>query len=187
MCLIEICFFEVLGDNSYLMLEDGYNGKDIIEIGKDLVEKYFEIKDYFEEVCLKEFRKLGVEYEMVKLKNDLVEFNMYFDNWFSEIFLYEKGEIFEVLVKMKELGYMYEVDGVVWLCIIDFKDDKDRVLIKNDGIYMYFLLDIVYYFDKVKCGNDILIDLFGVDYYGYINCLKVFFEMFGVDSNCLEI
>ena len=65
---IETRFFEALGDNSYSMPEDGYNGKDIIEIGKDLAEKHPEIKDYSEEARLKEFRKLGVEYEMAKLK-----------------------------------------------------------------------------------------------------------------------
>ncbi len=85
------------------MPEDGYNGKDIIEIGKDLAEKHPEIKDYSEEARLKEFRKLGVEYEMAKLKNDLAEFNTHFDNWFSETSLYEKGEILEVLAKMKRI------------------------------------------------------------------------------------
>ncbi|HDE4685471.1 TPA: arginine--tRNA ligase [Staphylococcus aureus] len=184
---IETRFFEALGDNSYSMPEDGYNGKDIIEIGKDLAEKHPEIKDYSEEARLKEFRKLGVEYEMAKLKNDLAEFNTHFDNWFSETSLYEKGEILEVLAKMKELGYTYEADGATWLRTTDFKDDKDRVLIKNDGTYTYFLPDIAYHFDKVKRGNDILIDLFGADHHGYINRLKASLETFGVDSNRLEI
>ena len=67
---------------------------------------------------------------MAKLKNDLAEFNTHFDNWFSETSLYEKGEILEVLAKMKELGYTYEADGATWLRTTDFKDDKDRVLIK---------------------------------------------------------
>lgn len=124
---------------------------------------------------------------MEKLKKDLFDFNVYFDNWFSEIFLYENGVIKNILFKMKELGYMYEVDGVIWLCISDFKDDKDCVLIKKDGNYIYFILDMVYYYNKINRGNDILIDLMGVDYYGYINCFKVSLEIFGVDSDCFEI
>lgn len=184
---IETRFFEALGDNSHEMPEDGYNGKDIVEIGKDLADKHPEIKDYSDDERLKTFRQLGVDYEMSKLKKDLSDFNTHFDNWFSETSLYEKGEIKEVLAKMNDLGYTYEADGATWLRTSDFKDDKDRVLIKKDGNYTYFLPDIAYHFDKVQRGNDILIDLMGADHHGYINRLKASLETFGVDSDRLEI
>lgn len=184
---IETRFFESLGDDSHEMPEDGYNGKDIVEIGKDLADKHPEIKDYSDDERLKTFRQLGVDYEMSKLKKDLSDFNTHFDNWFSETSLYEKGEIKEVLAKMNELGYTYEADGATWLRTSDFKDDKDRVLIKKDGNYTYFLPDIAYHFDKVQRGNDILIDLMGADHHGYINRLKASLETFGVDSDRLEI
>ncbi|WP_461676104.1 arginine--tRNA ligase [Staphylococcus warneri] len=184
---IETRFFEALGDDSHEMPEDGYNGKDIVEIGKDLADKHPEIKEYSDDERLKTFRQLGVDYEMSKLKKDLSDFNTHFDNWFSETSLYEKGEIKEVLAKMNELGYTYEADGATWLRTSDFKDDKDRVLIKKDGNYTYFLPDIAYHFDKVQRGNDILIDLMGADHHGYINRLKASLETFGVDSDRLEI
>ncbi|PTI86528.1 arginine--tRNA ligase [Staphylococcus warneri] len=184
---IETRFFEALGDDSHEMPEDGYNGKDIVGIGKDLADKHPEIKDYSDDERLKTFRQLGVDYEMSKLKKDLSDFNTHFDNWFSETSLYEKGEIKEVLAKMNELGYTYEADGATWLRTSDFKDDKDRVLIKKDGNYTYFLPDIAYHFDKVQRGNDILIDLMGADHHGYINRLKASLETFGVDSDRLEI
>lgn len=184
---IETRFFEALGDDSHEMPEDGYNGKDIVEIGKDLADKHPGIKDYSDDERLKTFRQLGVDYEMSKLKKDLSDFNTHFDNWFSETSLYEKGEIKEVLAKMNELGYTYEADGATWLRTSDFKDDKDRVLIKKDGNYTYFLPDIAYHFDKVQRGNDILIDLMGADHHGYINRLKASLETFGVDSDRLEI
>lgn len=184
---IETRFFEALGDDSHEVPEDGYNGKDIVEIGKDLADKHPEIKDYSDDERLKTFRQLGVDYEMSKLKKDLSDFNTHFDNWFSETSLYEKGEIKEVLAKMNELGYTYEADGATWLRTSDFKDDKDRVLIKKDGNYTYFLPDIAYHFDKVQRGNDILIDLMGADHHGYINRLKASLETFGVDSDRLEI
>lgn len=68
---------------------------------------------------------------------------------------------------------------MIWLRMIDFEDDKDCVLIKLDGSYMYFLLDIVYYLNKLECGFDVLIDIWGVDYYGYIFCMCVVIEVFG--------
>lgn len=184
---IETRYFEALGDSSHEMPEDGYNGKDIIEIGKDLADKHPEIKGYSDEERLKTFRQLGVDYEMDKLKKDLADFNVHFDNWFSETSLYENGAIDNTLAKMKELGYTYEADGATWLRTSDFKDDKDRVLIKKDGNYTYFTPDTAYHYNKINRGNDILIDLMGADHHGYINRLKASLETFGVDSDRLEI
>lgn len=184
---IETRFFEALGDTSHEMPADGYNGKDIIEIGKDLANKHPEMKDYSDEERLKTFRQLGVDYEMDKLKKDLADFNVHFDNWFSETSLYENGAIDNTLAKMNELGYTYEADGATWLRTSDFKDDKDRVLIKKDGNYTYFTPDTAYHYNKINRGNDILIDLMGADHHGYINRLKASLETFGVDSDRLEI
>ncbi|MGO3050511.1 arginine--tRNA ligase [Staphylococcus casei] len=184
---IEARYFEALGETAYKMPEDGYHGKDIINIGKDLATKQPELKDLSEDERIKTFRQLGVDYEMGKLRTDLSDFNTHYDNWFSETSLYEKGEIQVVLDKMAELGYTYEQDGATWLRTTDFNDDKDRVLIKKDGNYTYFLPDIAYHFDKIQRGNDILINLFGADHHGYINRLKASMETFGVDSDRLEI
>ena len=184
---IETRFFEALGDTSHEMPADGYNGKDIVEIGKDLAKKHQEMKDYSDEERLKTFRQLGVDYEMDKLKKDLSDFNVHFDNWFSETSLYENGAIDNTLEKMHELGYTYEADGATWLRTSDFKDDKDRVLIKKDGNYTYFTPDTAYHYNKINRGNDILIDLMGADHHGYINRLKASLETFGVDSDRLEI
>ncbi|MFH4875667.1 arginine--tRNA ligase [Staphylococcus cohnii] len=184
---IEARYFEALGDHSFEMPEGGYHGKDIINIGKDLAEKQPEIKDLDEEERIKTFRQLGVDYEMQKLRKDLDDFNTHYDSWFSETTLYESGEIKQVLNKMTELGYTYEEDGATWLRTTDFSDDKDRVLIKKDGNYTYFLPDIAYHFDKIERGNDILINLFGADHHGYIQRLKASMATFGVDSERLEI
>ena len=184
---IETRFFEALGDTSHEMPADGYNGKDIVEIGKDLAKKHPEMKEDSDEERLKTFRQLGVDYEMDKLKKDLSDFNVHFDNWFSETSLYENGAIDNTLEKMHELGYTYEADGATWLRTSDFKDDKDRVLIKKDGNYTYFTPDTAYHYNKSNRGNDILIDLMGADHHGYINRLKASLETFGVDSDRLEI
>ncbi|MCD8817782.1 arginine--tRNA ligase [Mammaliicoccus sciuri] len=183
---IEARYNQALGLDAELP-EDGYYGKDIIAIGKELAEKHPEIKDQAEEERIKTFRKLGLDYEMKKLKQDLTDFNIHFDNWFSETSLYETNKISAVLDKMTELGYTYEQDGATWLKTTEFGDDKDRVLIKQDGTYTYFLPDIAYHYDKVERGFDKLINLFGADHHGYINRLKASLETFGVDSKRLEI
>lgn len=183
---IEARYFQALGQEMALP-EDGYHGKDIIEIGKKLAEDHPEYKDADKDERIKAFRKLGLDYEMDKLKKDLTEFNVHFDNWFSETSLYENKEIDKALDKMRENGYLFEEDGATWLRTTEFGDDKDRVLIKKDGSYTYFLPDIAYHYDKIERGYDTLINLFGADHHGYINRLKASLETFGTDSNRLEI
>ncbi|WP_330988724.1 arginine--tRNA ligase [Staphylococcus pseudintermedius] len=183
---IEARYLQHLGQKAE-MPADGYHGQDIKTIGADLAKKQPNLMDLSDDERLKTFRQLGVDYEMAKLKQDLADFNIHFDNWFSETSLYEKGEIKAVLERMKENGYTYEQDGATWLRTTDFKDDKDRVLIKKDGTYTYFLPDIAYHYDKFQRGNDNLINLFGADHHGYINRLKASLETFGVDSDRLEI
>lgn len=183
---IEARFLQSLGE-SVDMPKDGYHGKDIKKIGEDLAATQPELKSLDSDTRIKQFRQLGVEYEMKKLKKDLADFNIHFDNWFSETTLYEKGDIKAVLEKISDLGYIYEKDGATWLRTTDFNDDKDRVLIKQDGSYTYFLPDIAYHFDKIQRGNDKLINLFGADHHGYINRLKAAVETFGVDQERLEI
>ncbi|EGQ3189630.1 arginine--tRNA ligase [Staphylococcus pseudintermedius] len=183
---IEARYLQHLGQKAE-MPADGYHGQDIKNIGADLAKKQPNLMDLSDDERLKTFRLLGVDYEMAKLKQDLADFNIHFDNWFSETSLYEKGEIKAVLERMKENGYTYEQDGATWLRTTDFKDDKDRVLIKKDGTYTYFLPDIAYHYDKFQRGNDNLINLFGADHHGYINRLRASLETFGVDSDRLEI
>ncbi|MGK0554745.1 arginine--tRNA ligase [Macrococcus capreoli] len=183
---IEARYFQALGQDMDLP-EDGYHGKDIIEIGKQLAAEHPEYKDVEQSERIKAFRKLGLDYEMDKLKKDLTEFNVHFDNWFSETSLYENKEIDKALEKMRENGYLFEQDGATWLRTTEFGDDKDRVLIKKDGSYTYFLPDIAYHYDKIERGYDTLINLFGADHHGYINRLKASLETFGTDSKRLEI
>lgn len=183
---IEARYFEALGDGLN-MPEDGYNGKDIKVIGEKLASEHPEYKDLEEAERISKFRDLGVEYEMRKLKADLEEFRIKFDSWFSETALYESGEIDEAMTKMKDNGYVFEADDATWLRTTDFKDDKDRVLVKSDGTLTYLMPDIAYHYDKVERGYDKLINLFGADHHGYINRLKASLGALGENPDKLEI
>lgn len=183
---IEARYFEALGDGLNIP-EDGYNGKDIKVIGEKLASEHPEYKDLEEAERISKFRDLGVEYEMRKLKADLEEFRIKFDSWFSETALYESGEIDEAMTKMKDNGYVFEADDATWLRTTDFKDDKDRVLVKSDGTLTYLMPDIAYHYDKVERGYDKLINLFGADHHGYINRLKASLGALGENPDKLEI
>lgn len=176
---IEARYLEALGQDS-TMPEDGYYGKDIIEIGKTLAEEY---KDSWLEKDRKKrlefFRDYGLQYELGKIKEDLDMFGVYFDHWFSEMSLYENDKITEALEELEEKGYTYEKDGATWFKSTAFGDDKDRVLIKQDGSYTYLTPDIAYHKDKLERGFDKIINVWGADHHGYVNRMSAAIQALG--------
>ncbi|EUJ18199.1 arginine--tRNA ligase [Listeria aquatica] len=183
----EARYFEALGIEKAFP-EDGYHGKDIIELGKELADKYGDqYVNASEEERREVFRKDALAFETAKLKADLDEFRVHFDSWFSETSLYENNKILPTLEKLRENGYVFEQDGATWLRTTDFGDDKDRVLIKSDGSYTYFFPDIAYHLDKLNRGFDILIDVWGADHHGYIPRMRAAIEALGYKPSQLEV
>jgi len=162
------------------MPEDGYYGEDIIEFARRLVErdgdKYISWPD---EERLRFFRAYGLEQELAKIKRDLERFRVTFDVWTSETSLYESGAVEATLRELKDRGQTYEADGAVWLRTTPYGDDKDRVLVKNDGTYTYLTPDIAYHKSKYLRGFDQLINIWGADHHGYIARIKAAMEALG--------
>ncbi|GIN86469.1 arginine--tRNA ligase [Heyndrickxia sporothermodurans] len=184
---VEARYYQALGIDKE-MPEDGYHGKDIIGIGQKLAEQF---RDEFTKKSDEEryefFRQYGLEYEMKKLKTDLESFRVPFDVWYSETSLYKNGKIDNMLEAIRERGHVYELDGATWFRSTTFGDDKDRVLIKNDGSYTYLTPDIAYHKDKFDRGFDTLINVWGADHHGYIPRMKAAMEALGYNPDNLEV
>ncbi|UFT98979.1 arginine--tRNA ligase [Radiobacillus kanasensis] len=184
---VEARYIQAL-DQAWDMPEDGYHGKDIIELGKELAEqegnKWVEA-DRKERLAY--FRSYGLNYELAKLEKDLMQFRVPFDNWFSETSLYENNAITAALDVLKEKGFVYEEDGATWFRSTDFGDDKDRVLVKQDGTYTYLTPDISYHKDKLDRGFETLINIWGADHHGYIPRMKAAIQALGYQPNTLEV
>lgn len=184
---LEARYFEELGLEKK-MPEDGYQGPDIIQIAKQLVE---ENGDKFVHVTDEErytfFREYGLKIELGKLQQDLADFRVPFDVWFSETSLYKDGKIDVALNKLRENGHVFEEEGATWFRSTEFGDDKDRVLIKNDGSYTYLMPDIAYHEDKLNRGFDKLINIWGADHHGYIPRMKAAIQALGYDRETLEV
>ena len=170
------------------MPEDGYHGKDIIDIAIKVKEKYGDrfLNEPYANIR-SELRLIGIEYELQKIKDILNEFRVSFDVWSSETKLYEDNKIQPALDKLKAAGYTYEADGALWFKSTEFGDDKDRVLIKGDGSYTYLTPDIAYHLNKLNRGYDYLVDLLGADHHGYIARMKAAIQALGYNANQLEI
>ncbi|MBC2021532.1 arginine--tRNA ligase [Listeria booriae] len=183
----EARYLEALGVDAEFP-EDGYRGADIINLGKQLAEKYGdEFVDADVDARRDVFRKEALVFETAKLRDDLAEFRVHFDNWFSETTLYENGKIMPALEKLRANGYIFEEEGATWLRTTEFGDDKDRVLIKSDGTYTYFLPDIAYHLDKLERGFDVLIDVWGADHHGYIPRMRAAIQSLGYSPDHLEV
>ena len=184
---VEARYFQALGMEKD-MPADGYHGEDIIGIGKRLAEEY---GDKFVNVDEKErfdfFRSYGLKEEMAKLKQDLEDFRVPFDVWYSETSLYGDGKIDVALDKLRENGYIYEEEGATWFRSTDLGDDKDRVLIKQDGSYTYLTPDIAYHKNKLDRGFEKLINIWGADHHGYIPRMKAAIEALGYGKDVLEV
>ncbi|MCT2538278.1 arginine--tRNA ligase [Aquibacillus koreensis] len=184
---VEARYMQALGKD-WDMPEDGYHGKDIINLGEALAKEYGDkYVNQSEEDRLAFFREYGLKYELDKLANDLTQFRVEFDHWFSETSLYDDGKIQPALDVIKEKGYIYEQDGATWFRTTDFGDDKDRVLIKNDGTYTYLTPDIAYHKNKLDRGFETLINIWGADHHGYIPRMRAAIQALGYDAKTLEV
>jgi arginyl-tRNA synthetase len=184
---VEARYYQALGLEK-AMPEDGYHGEDIIGIGKRLAEEF---GDKFVHVEQQErfdfFREYGLKYEMAKLKKDLEDFRVGFDVWYSETSLYHNGKIDTALQALRDNGHIYEEEGATWFRSTALGDDKDRVLIKQDGSYTYLTPDLAYHKDKLERGFEKLINIWGADHHGYIPRMKAAIEALGYDRDTLEV
>lgn len=176
---VEARYLQELGEQVD-MPEDGYHGQAIIEIAKKLVAEYgneFASKDKAERLAF--FKEYGLKASLENIEKDLKAFRVEFDNWFSERSLYQDNKIPVALDKLEEGNYTYEKDGAMWFRTTDFGDDKDRVLIKQDGSYTYLTPDIAYHKDKLDRGFDSIINVWGADHHGYIPRMRAAIQALG--------
>jgi len=168
--------------------ENGYHGIDIIDTAKRIVKIYGDkFLQMDEENRLHEFKTLALKEKLAALKEDLQAFNVDFDVWFSEKTLHDEGRIKAACDLLMERGYMYEKDGALWLKSTEYGDDKDRVVIRDNGIPTYLAADIAYHRNKFERGFDHVINLWGADHHGYIARMKAAVGALGYKPEQLEV
>ncbi|SDI61023.1 arginine--tRNA ligase [Alteribacillus bidgolensis] len=183
---VEARYLQALGIDAD-MPEDGYHGADVQQFGKELADEHGEqYVDVEKEERLAFFREYGLKREMEKLKQDLLDFGVDFDVWFSETSLYEDGKIEETLQLLEESQEVYKEDGAVWFKSTNYGDDKDRVLVKSDGTYTYLTPDIAYHKNKFERGFEKVINIWGADHHGYIPRMCAAVQALGYNKEQLE-
>lgn len=120
-------------------------------------------------------------------RNDLLEFGVQFDSWFSEKSLFDNGMVERVINQLEASGHLYEQDGAKWFRSTQFGDEKDRVVQRENGIYTYFASDIAYHLNKYERGFDRIIDVWGADHHGYIARVEGALQALGLDHTKLTV
>ena len=120
-------------------------------------------------------------------RNDLAEFGVHFDEWFSEQSLFDSGLVARAVDMLKRGGHLYEQDGALWFRSTAFGDEKDRVVQRENGLYTYFASDIAYHLNKFERGFDRVINIWGADHHGYIARVNGALKALGLDSGKLTI
>ncbi len=121
------------------------------------------------------------------IRRDLSEFGVEFDNWFSERSLHQSGEMEKAIQTLEDNGYLYEKEGAKWFRSTDFGDEKDRVVVRDNGQTTYFASDIAYHLDKLDRGFDRLIDIWGADHHGYVARVKAALQALKADKDRFEV
>jgi arginyl-tRNA synthetase len=114
-----------------------------------------------------------------EIKQDLEDFGVRFDHWFSETELYRQGLVDLGFTRLKELGYLYEHDGALWFKATAFGDEKDRVVRRSNGATTYFASDVAYHLHKFQRGFDLVVDIWGADHHGYVPRLQAAAQALG--------
>ena len=180
--------YQQLHDVEYPFPEDGYKGAYIEDIAREIMKekrkKY--IQAGFEEVS-----DFFIDYSYKKIlsgiKDDLKAFGVDFDIWQSERELFDSGKVENAINELRGKGHIYEKDGAVWFGATAFGDEKDRVIIKQDGEYTYFTSDIAYHKKKIDEEYDEIIDIWGADHHGYIPRVQAVIEALGYPKEKLKV
>jgi arginyl-tRNA synthetase len=136
------------------------------------------------------FRKafdLALEDILADIRQDLEEFGVRYDEWFSERSLSDGGAIDRALERLRRNGVVYEKDGAEWFRATDFGDEKDRVVVRENGLKTYFASDIAYHLHKRERGFEHLVDVLGADHHGYVARVRAGLVAMGEPGDCLEV
>lgn len=163
--------------------EDGYHGGYILDLAARIVREHPEFRQLPTDEQMVAFREEAYALQLQQQKDVLELFRTHFDVWYSERKLYDSGAVERAQARLEEQGHVFESEGALWLRTTTFGDDKDRVLIKENGERTYFAADTAYYVDKRMRGFDTAIYLLGADHHGYVNRLRAVAACSGDNMN----
>lgn len=181
-------YFALLGrEEEAPFPEDGYPGDYIDEIAREILAEHGKVlADRPLDETLSLFRERTCRDVLSMIRRDLEDFGVRFDVWFSEKSLYEGDIVPRTIDRLRARGYAYDGEGAVWFKATEFGDDKDRVMIRNNGVPTYFTSDVAYLQNKYERKFDFLVYVWGADHHGYVPRMRAANTALGAEDDRLE-
>jgi arginyl-tRNA synthetase len=168
--------------------EGGYQGDYLRALAKEIAENEgARWLDEPEEEAQRYCSQVASQRLLASIRDDLDRFGVGFDEWTSEVALHIDGKVERALKRLKEAGHLYEEEGATWVRTTTFGDDKNRVVIRQNGQMTYFASDLAYHLDKYERGFDEIIDVWGADHHGYAPRVWAGMEALGRPRDRLKI
>ena len=178
---------ELAGKSKGPFPEDCYQGEYITDIARDMLAANPNLHGMPEEKGIDACYAYGMDVIFTGIKQDLTDFNVSHDVWFSELSLIRDGSVEKTLEALKKDDHAYEEDGALWFNAMAFGDDKNRVLRKSDGSLTYFASDIAYHANKYARGFDSITDVWGADHHGYIPRMRAAIAALGREQESFDV
>lgn len=181
---VAVRYLQLLG-NDVAMPENSYGGSYVKDIAQGIIDrdgdKWVDVDD---QERMAAFREISYAEMLDLMKETLAGFGNHFERWFSERSLYVEGDdgtspVSRSIKAMDDKGYVYKKDGATWFKSTAFGDEKDRVMIKENGEFTYFMSDVAYHYDKLERGFDHLVNIWGADHHGYVKRCEAMLAAWG--------
>jgi arginyl-tRNA synthetase len=182
------CRYMELHGRDVPFIEDGYQGQYIYHLAREMIKRDGDqyVAMPFED-ALPVFKNFACQRILHEIREDLANFRVVFDEWFSEESLYNTNAIQHMVEHLKAEGALYENDGAIWFKSEGAEDEKDRVVIRSDGRPTYFASDIAYHENKFQRGFEKVINVWGADHHGYIPRMKAVVKALGYPEDALDV
>lgn len=177
--------FQIVAD----VPEDGYKGAYMVEMAQTIKDEYGDVFLQSEEIeASHKLGQVGLEKFMESIKTDVGLLRISFDSWFNEASLYQQGQFEKAMSILTEKGYVEKHDGATWFASSKLGDEKDKVLIRSNGIPTYFASDVAYHYNKFFERNyDKVINIWGADHQGHASFMKAIIKAFELPEENLSL
>lgn len=176
------------GEDSYEFPDDGYHGDDIKTLAGEYAESNPDLSFDNPEELKKSLIAFGLEKNIARMQSDLKKYKIIYDNWFRESSLHKSGYVAQTIEMLDRAGAIYEADGAKWFRATDYGCEKDEVMVKANGFYTYYAVDLAYHRNKFCERNfDRCINVLGADHHGHTIRYKAGMKALGIDPERLDV
>ncbi len=176
------------GEDSMEFPDDGYHGDDIKELAREYARQNPDISFEDKPALVNSLVAFGLEKNIARMQSDLEKYKIVYDNWFRESTLHESGYVAETIALLEKAGAIYEADGAKWFRATDYGCEKDEVMVKANGFYTYYAVDLAYHRNKfVERGFERCINVLGADHHGHTIRYKAGMKALNIAPERLDV